>query len=173
MTRFINPAHPIHHHGADRLEAVMQAAQDTGKSLSGVGGLSTALLSAVVAAVLVTVSQVMDNFAADHMIVMWMALWFVGFLTLAFFSGASRQLAANTKKSLDAWSLALAEASADKRLWAAAKDDHRVMADLQSATGRQEPNASASIDPYDNGTQGPAPVKLTAFMASPHTRYYI
>jgi len=67
---------------------------------------------------------------------MWIALWAVAFATLALFAGAARNAAARVKAGLDAWSRSLAEARADQRLWQAAKNDPRVMADLQMALQR-------------------------------------
>jgi hypothetical protein len=42
------------------------------------------------------------------------------------------------KRSLDEWSRGIAVTKADQRVWAAAKNDPRVMADLQCAITRNE-----------------------------------
>lgn len=55
---------------------------------------------------------------------------------MALFAGSARSLASRVVKALDAWSLREARARADKRLWATALSDPRIMADLQVAMGR-------------------------------------
>jgi hypothetical protein len=69
---------------------------------------------------------------------MWIALWAAAFVSLAVFAGTARHLAARMKVGLDDWSRAVASARADERLWAAAKADPRVMADLQAAASRND-----------------------------------
>ena len=138
MTSFINIKYSAQHHGANRVESVIDAAQQVGHGFSGTRGLATLLLSAVAAAVMVVAYQVMDSVAEGHLLVMWMGLWAVAFAALALFAGAARRMAAGTKNSLDAWSRSLAEARADQRLWAMAKADARIMTDLQMAISRSE-----------------------------------
>ena len=138
MASFINIKYSAQHHGANRVEAVMDAAEQARHGLSGTRGMATLLLSAVAAAVMVVAYQVMDSVAEGHLLVMWIALWAVAFAALALFAGAARQIAARTKTGLDAWSRSLAEARADQRLWAMAKADPRIMTDLQMAMTRSE-----------------------------------
>jgi len=85
---------------------------------------------------MVVAYQVMDSVTEGHLLVMWIALWAVAFAVLALFAGTARNLAARVKAGLDDWSRSLAEARADQRLWQAAKNDPRVMADLQMALQR-------------------------------------
>jgi hypothetical protein len=70
--------------------------------------------------------------------VAWVVLWLVAFSALALFAGAARNVAATLVTSLDAWSVRLARRRADQRLWAMAKADPRLMADLKMAMGRIE-----------------------------------
>ena len=67
-----------------------------------------------------------------------MALWIALFATFALSAGRLRLGALQLKSSLDAWSSSLAEARADQRLWAIARQDDRVMADLQAAMDRSD-----------------------------------
>ncbi|MDB5743006.1 MAG: hypothetical protein JWR68_1321 [Polaromonas sp.] len=138
MSSFVNVKYPAHHHGADRVEAVIVAGQQLRHGFSGARGLATLLLSAVAAAVMVVAYQVMDSVAEGHLLVMWVGLWCVAFTALAFFAGAARRIALRTRNGLNAWSRSLAEARADQRLWAIAKADARVMRDLQAAVLRDE-----------------------------------
>ena len=138
MTSFVTTNYPTQHHGADRVESAIDAVQQARRGLSGTHGLATLLLSAIVAAVVVVADQVMDTVAEGHLLLLWIALWAVAFAALALFAGATRNMAARTKTGLDDWSRSVAEARADQRLWAAARQDSRVMADLQAAMTRSE-----------------------------------
>jgi len=156
MTSFINVQYPVQHTGANRVESAMDAAQHIGQGFSGTRGLATLLLSAIAAAVMVLANQVMDSVAEGHLLMLWMALWAVAFAALAFFAGAARRMAVRTKASLDAWSQSLAEARADQRLWAIARQDDRVMADLQAAMSRSEvPAAPAAAVAAPAAQQAP------------------
>lgn len=106
--------------------------------LDSTKGLSAMLLAAMVSALVVVADQLMDTWADGHLMVAWVALWVVGFSALAVFAGAARKLAQVAVGPLDAWSVRIAKARADKRLWAIAKSDSRVMADLTAAIARNE-----------------------------------
>ena len=166
MTRFVHLEYSNQHPGVARVESAVEAAQQLRKGFSSTRGLATLLLSAVVAAVMVVAYQVMDSIAEGHLLVMWMVLWLAAFAALALFAGASRRTAASLKAGLDDWSASLAAAKADQRLWAMAKADARVMADLQSALSRSEADDSAS-------SPVPAASRLRSFLAGHHQRHYI
>lgn len=136
MTTFINTNHPTRHVGAERLGIAVENAQSARLSLTGTRGLAALLLSAAAAAVMVVAYQLMDSVAEGHLLVMWIALWATAFVALALFAGTARLTAARIKIGMDVWSLSLAEAQADQRLWATARTDSRVMADLQAALDR-------------------------------------
>lgn len=138
MTSFVNIKYSTQHPGVVRAESAFGAVRQLGGAFSGARGLATLLLSAVAAAVMVVAYQVMDSVAEGHLLVMWIGLWAVAFAVLAVFAGAARNAAVSLKVGLDAWSRSLAEARADQRLWQAAKNDPRVMADLQVAMARQQ-----------------------------------
>ena len=128
MTRFVTPRFPTEHPGVVRLEAAAEGALTLRRRLSGGRGLATVLLSAIVAAVAV---------AADrHLLVIWTGAWLAAFAALALLADASRSLAAALKSRLDAWSARVAQSRAERRLWAMAQTDPRVMADLQAAMQR-------------------------------------
>ena len=141
MTSFVNIKHSNQHPGVARVESAIDAAKHLRQSFSGTRGLATLLLSAIAAAVMVVAYQVMDSVTEGHLLVMWIALWAAAFAALALFAGTARRLAAQFRTGLADWSRSLAEARADQRLWAAAKNDARVMADLQAAISRAEANA--------------------------------
>ena len=146
MTSFVHLEYSNQHPGVARVESAIDAAQQLGRGFSGARGLATLLLSAVAAAIMVVAYQLMDSVAEGHLLVMWVALWAAAFASLALFAGTARRSAAGLKSSLDGWSHSLAKARADERLWAMARKDIRVMADLQAAMTRddaQVPKASA------------------------------
>ena len=143
MTSFVNIKHSTQHPGVVRAESAFGAVRQLGQAFTGTRGLATLLLSAVAAAIMVVAYQVMDSVTEGHLLVMWIALWAVAFAVLALFAGTARNLAARLKAGLDDWSRSLAEARADQRLWQAAKNDPRVMADLQMALQRA---ADAEVD---------------------------
>jgi imidazolonepropionase-like amidohydrolase len=136
MTSFVNIKHSTQHPGVVRAESAFGAVRQLGQAFTGTRGLATLLLSAVAAAIMVVAYQVMDSVTEGHLLVMWIALWAVAFAVLALFAGTARNLAARVKAGLNDWSRSLAEARADQRLWQAAKNDPRVMADLQMALQR-------------------------------------
>ena len=85
---------------------------------------------------MVAAYEVMDTVAEGHLLVLWTALWVAAFAALALFANNARRLTASLKAGLDTWSSAIAQGRADQRLWAIAKSDPRIMADLQVALQR-------------------------------------
>ncbi len=136
MTSFIDIKYSTQHPGVSRVESAIEAVGELRQRFSGTRGLATLLLSAMAAAVMVVAYQVMDTVTEGHLLVMWIAMWAVAFAALALFASTARGIAARVKAGLDSWSKAIAEARADKRLWAAAQNDPRLMADLDSAKVR-------------------------------------
>lgn len=171
MTSFVNVKHPAEHPGVARFETAVGAARQLRHGFDGAKGLAAMLLAAIVAAMVVVADQLVENWADGHLLVVWVALWAVAFAALALFAGMARQLAARLLAALDAWSGAIAQARADARLWAAAKADPRVMADLQVAITRQESMATpAGVAAEANDT---IDLGSRALRAHPHPSYYI
>ena len=146
MTSFVNIEYSKDHPGVARVEAAVESAQHIGRGFSGKRGLTTLLLSAMAAAVMVVAYEVMDSVAEGHLLVMWIALWAAAFVSLAVFAVPARNLVNQLKVGLDDWSRSLAEARADQRLWASAQSDARVMADLQAAFSRHDEAANTAAD---------------------------
>jgi hypothetical protein len=94
------------------------------------------LLAAMVSALVVVADQLIETWADGHLMVAWVVLWLVAFSALALFAGAARKVAATLVTALDAWSVRMAQRRADQRMWAMAKADPRLMADLNTAMGR-------------------------------------
>jgi hypothetical protein len=147
MTSFVHLDYSKDHPGVARVESAIESAQQIGRGFSGKRALSTLLLSAFAAAVMVVAYEVMDTVAEGHLLVMWIALWAAAFVSLAMFAGTARNVAARMKVGLDDWSRTQAVARADARLWATAQTDPRVMADLQAAASRHDDMDVASPAP--------------------------
>ena len=155
---------------AYRLESAVSVAKKPARQGSSRSrGLFAVLFSAVTAAALVVSYEVMDSVEESHVLIMWMALWYVAFAALAMLGGTVRRMSQRLKAGLDQWSRNLASQRADQRLWAIARQDDRVMADLQAAMSRSE----AVQDAVPLAKPVAPAVKLAAFMSQPHTRYNI
>lgn len=139
MTSFIQPSFPSQHTGVVRIESALATVRAMRQGFDSTRGLSVMLLAAMVSALVVVADQLIDTWADGHLLAAWVALWLIGFAALAMFSAPARRLAVTVVSALNAWSERLARARADERLWALAKADPRVMADLDAARSRSEP----------------------------------
>jgi hypothetical protein len=146
MTSFVNIKYSTQHPGVARAESAFGAVRQLAHAFTGTRGLATLLLSAIAAAVMVVAYQVMDSVTEGHLLVMWIGVWAIAFVALALFATAARNAAVSLKAGLDGWSRSLAEARADQRLWQAAKNDPRVMADLQMAVLRGQADVEVAAD---------------------------
>jgi hypothetical protein len=99
-------------------------------SRAGAGPLSAVLLAGLVAALVLLADRLVSTWTDKHLFLGWVLLWVVIFAGLALFAGTAQVLAARAIRALDGWSQARAHASAEARLWAIARNDPRVMADL-------------------------------------------
>ena len=136
MTRFVHLEYSNQHAGVARVEAAISSAKRIKRNFSTTCSLATLLLSAIGAAVMVVAYQVMDSLADGHLLVLWVGMWAVAFATLAAFASTARRAAVTAKTSLDNWSRNIAAKRADECLWAMAKTDARLMADLQAVMPR-------------------------------------
>ncbi len=100
--------------------------------------LSTVLLAAGVAALVVMADQMIDVWAETHVVASWLALWAVAVLAIAALRGVTRLMAQKLMGGMDAWSARVARRRADDRLWAMAQSDTRMMRDLQTAMDRAD-----------------------------------
>jgi hypothetical protein len=108
--------------------------------------LATWMLAAGVAALVVLVDHLIDDWADTHVVAAWLALWAVAVVAIAALRGVSRFLAQNLMTGLDGWSAHVARRRADERLWAMAQNDSRLMTDLQTALDRAEDNQEPATD---------------------------
>ena len=149
--------------------AVKVVKKPSRQGFSGSRSLFTLLFSAVTAAGLVVSYQVMDSVEEGHVLVMWMALWYVAFAALALFANTARQAVQRLKGALDAWSRNVARKHAEQRMWDMAESDPRLMADLQAAKLKQAGWADAHVAHVAWGDQV---VKSTSGIARDYTNGY-
>jgi hypothetical protein len=142
MASFVQAGFPAlrsaHYPASIRFESAAGSAKEVRPGFDGTRGLSTMLLAAMVSALLVVADQLMNTWADGHLMVAWVALWLVGFAAIAIFADAARRFASTVVSALNAWSVRLANARSDQRLWALAQTDPRVMAELTAAMTRNE-----------------------------------
>jgi len=108
--------------------------------------LASWMLAAGVAALVVLVDHLIDDWADTHVLAAWLALWAVAVVAIAALRGVSRLLAQNLMTGLDSWSAHVARRRADERLWAMAQNDSRLMTDLQTAMDRAEDSQAPATD---------------------------
>jgi hypothetical protein len=133
VSRFIQVEYPRTHAGVARFERVFHAIGDTVRGFDGARGTATLLLAAVVSALLVVANEVVDTWTEGHLLAAWVALWAIGFAALALFAAPARSLGKRVRSGFKAWAAARKQAEADDRLWNAALNDARIMADLSRA----------------------------------------
>lgn len=108
--------------------------------------LSTLLLAAGVAALVVMADQMIDDWAETHVLASWLALWAVAVLAIGALRGVTRMLAQKLMANLDGWSAQVARRRSDQRLWAMAQNDTRMMRDLQTAMDRADDDSEPAKD---------------------------
>ena len=144
---FVHLDYPTTHPGVERAEQAVANIKRMGETISPTRTLAAMLLAAIVAAFVVVADQMMDTWADGHLLAAWVALWAVAFASVGLFAGASKSLAFQIKTGLDAWSAKLAQQRSDARMWSIAQTDTRLMADLQSAIGRDEGSSLIDANP--------------------------
>lgn len=122
----------------------MPAARAAAAPTTSTHTLASGMLAAGVAALVVLADHLIDDWADTHVLAAWLALWAVAVIAIASLRGVSRMLAHSLMTRLDAWSAHVATQRSDRRLWAMAQQDPRMMSDLKAAFDR------------DDGQDGPA-----------------
>ena len=138
MTSFVHTEFPKSHGGVERAESAFQYFSGLRRSLNGSRGLATLLLAGGVAAFVSVADQMIDTWADGHLLTAWVVLWAVTFAGLALFANAARTFAARITLGVQQWTKRLAQDRADAHLLNTARQDPRVMADIQAALSRAE-----------------------------------
>lgn len=147
MTSFTHTEFPKSHGGVERAESAFQYFAGLRRSLNGSRGLATLLLAGGVAAFVSVADQMIDTWADGHLLTAWVVLWAVTFAGLALFANAARTFAARITVGVQQWTKRLAQDRADAHLLNTARQDPRVMADIQAAISRAEVQQELIAEP--------------------------
>ncbi|WP_369460645.1 hypothetical protein [Comamonas sediminis] len=105
------------------------------KTTFGTKGIGASLmLAALVAAVLVVATRLVDSVAGgSHWIAGWALLWAVAFVAIALLAAPARNLSSSLRAARRSWDEGHRRAMEDEKTWQVALQDSRVMADLNRA----------------------------------------
>lgn len=139
MTSFVHVDQPTSHPGVTRAQAFAERVRAARKAVDGARGLAALLLAAIVSSLLVVADKLMSALNEEGgLVVAWVVLWAVAFVSLAFFAESARSFAARAVAAARAASRRHAAARADEEFLAYAKFDQRILRDLQAISTRQE-----------------------------------
>ena len=147
MTHFVQPDFPHQHAGAARVTGVLTRVRGALARLRSPAGMASLLVTAGLAALIVVAQQVVSAWADGHLLAAWIALWLIVFGLLATFSDAIRAWPLQWQAHLGARRQAAARRAEDRRTWAAALQDPRLMADLDRTLLRAQAQALAADQP--------------------------
>lgn len=133
MTSFAHVDYPSQHGGVVRAERAAQSLKQAARGFDGTRASASLLLAAIVAALVVVASQVIDTWTEGHLLVAWIVMWAVVFAALALFAAPAKRAAAALRVGLQRWAAARKQAAEDDQLWQLALTDARVMADISRA----------------------------------------
>lgn len=123
----------------------------------GARALAALLLAAMVAALAVVADRLITTWVDGHLLLAWVLLWVVVFAALALLAKPTRMLARRAQGGIHAWSVLLADARAQARLWEMAQSDPRLMHELRTARA----HASALREEVEQGfSQALAPLGM-------------
>ncbi|RGE46384.1 hypothetical protein DZC30_04005 [Comamonas testosteroni] len=139
MSNFIFNSYCVEHPGVvrvyqaddERLAAI--AAQQANKSSTSQWTVLAVLLAALAAGIF----QATETWSDGHMLAAWIVLWAMAFASVALFTTPARRALRMVRSAYRAWTLSRQQAAADERIWNAALQDARLMADLARAMDRQ------------------------------------
>jgi len=128
---FVHTDMATEHTGVLRVE---RAAEHL-KTTFGTKGIGASLmLAALVAAVLVVATRLVDSVAGgSHWIAGWALLWAVAFVAIALLAAPARNLSSSLRAARRSWDEGHRSAIEDDKTWQVALQDSRVMADLNRA----------------------------------------
>ena len=133
MTSFVHVDHPSEHPGVVRAERAAQSLKQVIRGFDATRAGASLLLAAIVAALMVVASQVVDTWTEGHLLAAWVLMWAVAFAALALLAAPAKRAAAALRVGLKRWAEARKRAAEDEQLWQLALTDARVMADLNRA----------------------------------------
>ncbi|HXD38954.1 MAG TPA: hypothetical protein VN649_00195 [Ramlibacter sp.] len=133
MTSFAHVHYPSEHPGVVRAERAAQSLKQAAHGFNATRASASLLLAAIVAALLVVASQVIDTWTEGHLLAAWIVMWAVAFASLALLATPAKRASAALRVGLRRWNAARKQAAEDAQLWQLALTDARVMADISRA----------------------------------------
>ena len=133
MTSFVHVDHPTEHPGVVRAQQAAASLAQIGRSFGSARGAASLLLAAIVAALLVVASQVVDAWSDGHLLAAWIVMWTVAFAALALLATPVRRMAHSLRAGARRAAATHRQTAADEQMWQAALSDSRVMADISRA----------------------------------------
>lgn len=137
-TAFVHPDLSLEHRGADRLQQGASSVLRLARQFKGTKGLVALLLAGALSAFVVVADRVIGTWSEGNLLLAWAALWATVFLALALFAEATRGWTGKVAATWRAYRLASARRAEDRKVWAMAEADPRVMADIDAARLRFE-----------------------------------
>jgi hypothetical protein len=133
MTSFVHVDYPSQHAGVVRVERAAKSLKHVARRFDPTRAGASMLLAAIVAAMLVVASQVIDTWTEGHLLAAWTVMWAVAFAALALFAMPAKRAALAIRAGLKQWAAARKRRAEDDQLWQLALTDARVMADISRA----------------------------------------
>lgn len=128
---FVHTDMATEHTGVLRVERAAEHLKTT-FGTKGVG--ASLMLAALVSAVLVVATRLVDSVAGgSHWIAGWALLWAVAFVAIALLAAPARNLSSSLRAARRSWDEGQRRAMEDDKTWQVALQDSRVMADLNRA----------------------------------------
>lgn len=150
MTAFVHIDYPTTHPAIARAEAVVAAWRTLKTSIGNTftlpRSLTAFLLGAFLSALILVADRFIDSFADGHLLATWIAMWMYVFTALALLAPTARRMATAILKKAALSSQRAAARRADDLYLRAARNDPRLMAELQAALQRQDEVAMASTE---------------------------
>jgi len=136
MSKFVQVEFSPRHEGVERMEIAVSYLRSRSWGYAVPRMEAGILVSAGIAALVVTAGQLIESIGDGHLLALWLALWVVGFVAMVFLSRPMAQL---IRGFLAAWRTrqqVRAALARDMCYWQSALDDDRIMADIRGAMAR-------------------------------------
>lgn len=138
MTSFIHVEKPATHPGIVRAEAAIDRVRAARRGFDGARGLAALLLAAIVSSLLVVADKLVSTTDEGGLLLAWVVLWGVAFVSLALFAGTARKLAVRAIAAAQGVAKRRAAARADEKFLAYAKFDPRIMNEINVIATHQQ-----------------------------------
>ncbi|WP_012745311.1 hypothetical protein [Variovorax paradoxus] len=145
MTSFVHVDQPTVHPGVQRAEILFGQLKAARAGANGSRPLIALLIVAVAAAVMVVADKLVSNWDEGALLAAWAVLCAAAFGIAALFAGSLRAPLARVGAAWNAAAQRRASARADARFLETARNDPRVMQELQAATWREQSEGKVSV----------------------------